>query len=431
MKKSISGIRGIFGSDFNLRDVIKFTDGFAQLVQSGQCIVARDTRESGPVIQEVAIAALNQNGIDTYTLDVAPTPAAFREARKYGAGLVITSSHNPLDWNGLKFILDGRGINQEELETVMSGRAVAYVDAGQERHVESAYVCEASEYLRGTADMPRVLVDLGGSAAKSTAPALLESIGCCVTVINEDVAGSTRGPDPTTDALDDLVRQTKNYDVGFAFDLDGDRLVVVKDGVRYSPDVTLGLGVASAIDMGYDRFVFSIDTSISIEKMVRAAGGTVFRCKVGEANVISEILRTQSHAGGEGSSGGFVLPEFNYCRDGILTSGLVASMSDETFTETIQYMQDYHQIRNKVSVESELHAMLIDRLVDPMCREFSDVTTMDGIKAVADEDTWVLIRSSNTENTIRISAESNDESRAAEIMKTTRALVNTYHDDIK
>ena len=159
----------------------------------------------------------------------------------------------------------------------------------------------------------------------------------------------------------DLISYSQKNDIGFAFDLDGDRLIVVKNGVKQSPDVTVGLGAAKAIELGYKKFVLSIDTSISVEKFIKEHGGEVQRSKVGEANVIDLVLKTNSQAAGEGSSGGFILPEFNYCRDGILTSGLIASMiGTKSFDEILNFMQSYHQLREKVVIDSQFHDKTIE-----------------------------------------------------------------------
>jgi len=115
LKKTISGIRGIFGEDLNLKDIIEFTNNFSSLIKSQKCVVGRDTRPSGKIIQETISAVLMKNGIDVFDLGMVPTPVIFRESRKYGAGIVISSSHNPIKWNGMKFILEGRGINEKEL----------------------------------------------------------------------------------------------------------------------------------------------------------------------------------------------------------------------------------------------------------------------------------------------------------------------------
>jgi len=109
VKISVSGIRGVFGKELNLKDIIKFCQNFSTLVKSKKCVVGNDTRPSSEIIRETAIASLMERGVDVYNIGMVPTPVVFREARKYGAGLIITSSHNPIEWNGLKFIVDGRG----------------------------------------------------------------------------------------------------------------------------------------------------------------------------------------------------------------------------------------------------------------------------------------------------------------------------------
>ncbi len=432
MKKSISGIRGIFGKDLTLNHVIEFTDSFSRMIKSGQCVIARDTRPSGPMMQEVAISALLQNGIDVFTLGVAPTPVAFREARSLGAGIVATSSHNPLEWNGLKFIMNGRGLNESELADLLTGREAGHESIGEQRYLESRYVDDASKKIGDISGNPRVIMDLGGGAAANTAPRLLEKIGCQVKTINESVQTTTRGPDPTSDSLDMLVSGSYKNDIGFAFDLDGDRLVVVKDGVRLAPDVTLGLGVAKSLEMGHRKFVFSTDTSISIEKFVKDGGGEVRRSKVGEANVIDEIQKTKSHVGGEGSSGGFILPEFNYCRDGILACGLITSMLQSNQLDSVlDFMKGYHQLRGKVPIDSSVHDAVIEELAGQMRHEFSEVSVIDGVRGMIDEDSWILVRKSNTEDVIRVSAESNNLEKARKIMDDSIKLVIRCHDKIK
>jgi phosphomannomutase len=262
------------------------------------------------------------------------------------------------------------------------------------------------------------------------APQLLRKLGCKVSVINGTPGKSTRGPDPTNDKLSGLVQASKKVEIGFAFDLDGDRLVIVKDGKKKSPDVTLGLGIAGALEKGYKKFVLSIDTSIAIEKFILENGGKVNRSKVGEANVVEMMLKTKSQAGGEGSSAGFILPEFNMCRDGILTSGLIASMvGTKQIDETIKFMEGFHQVRTKVSVDSRLHRKTLDILLKKMKKQSSDIITIDGIKSIIDENSWVLVRQSNTEHIIRVSAESNDLNKAKTIEKQITRLVKQSYEE--
>ncbi len=432
MKKSISGIRGIFGADLTLKDTLKFCNNFSALIKSKKCVVANDTRPSSNMIRETAIASMLQNGIDVFNLGVSPTPVVFREARKFGAGLVVTSSHNPIEWNGLKFIIDGRGINEQELQIVIKDQTLEKSKIGYESKLESNYVDEAAKLIGKVNNSPKIVLDIGGGAAKTVAPTLLEKIGCKIQIINSEISNSTRGPDPTYDKLSDLASYSKKNDIGFAFDLDGDRLVIVKDGIKQSPDVTLGLGAAKAIEFGYKKFVLSIDTSISIEKFIKENGGKVQRSKVGEANVIDLVLKTNSQAAGEGSSGGFILPEFNYCRDGLLTSGLIASMiGTKDFDEILNFMQSYHQLRDKIAIDSQLHDKTIEKTLDKIKAKYSDISTLDGIKAIIDDDSWVLIRKSNTEDIIRISAESNNEEKCKIILKEIKELVKQSYDQIK
>lgn len=430
MKKSISGIRGIFGSDLTLKDVLRFCKNFSPLIKSKKCVVGRDTRPSGDTIANAAVAALMSQGVDVYNLGMVPTPVVFREARRYGAGLIITSSHNPLEWNGLKFIINGRGPNEKEFASILKEKNSNSKKFGKETHVPSDYVMQASKIVGKIKHRPKIVVDIGGGAAVNTAPQLLQSLGCQLRVINKN--SSKRGPDPTADRLSELVMLSKKADIGFAFDLDGDRLVVVKDGKKQSPDATLALGVSKALSLGYKKYCLSIDTSVAVEKYITERGGTVIRSKVGEANVIDTMLKQKCQAGGEGSSGGFILPEFNMCRDGILTSGLIAAMTGKKIVdEIIDFVSDYNQLRTKVDIESNLHDRVLVRFEKNLKGRFSQIITIDGVKAIIDEDTWALVRKSNTEDIVRISVESNNLQKAKKIQKEVTALVRKSHDQAR
>jgi len=430
LKVSISGVRGIFGDDLNLEDIIYYCRNFSRLVKSKKCIVGRDTRPSGEIVTNIAIASLLERGISVYNLGISPTPVVFREARRYGSGLIITSSHNPLEWNGLKFIVDGRGINESELQYMIKKDNFQREKIGVETEVDSNYIDEAAKLIGKIKKSSKIAIDVGGGAAFEVAPQLLKKLGGKVSIINAIPGKSTRGPDPTNDQLSELVQASKKTSIGFAFDLDGDRLVVVKDGKKQSPDVTLGLGVAGALEKGYKKFVLSIDTSVAIEKFIKNEGGQVNRSKVGEANVVDMMLKTKSQAGGEGSSAGFILPEFNMCRDGLLTSGLIASMvGTKQFDDINEFMEQYHQVRTKVSVDSKLHKKTLQILLKKMKKQSSQVITIDGIKSIIDEDSWVLVRQSNTEHIIRVSAESNDLDKAKTIEKQITKLVKQSYEE--
>ena len=432
MKISVSGIRGVFGKDLMLRDILKFSRNFSVLINSKKCVIATDTRPSGPVIAETVKAGLMESGIDVYDLGIAPTPVAFRESRKYGAGVIITSSHNPIEWNGLKMIIDGKGLNNKQLHKIINEQNPNRSKIGTEYSIKSDYVNDAAKMIGKVSGIPKVTVDIGGGAARMIPAQLLEKIGCDVITINNDFEKSSRGPDPTIDRLDDLVSNTKDRDIGFAFDLDGDRLVIVINGEKKNPDATLGIGIVKALELGYKNFVLSEDTSISIEKYIKQNGGTVFRSKVGEANVTEKMIETKSQVGGEGSSGGFIFSDFNYCRDGIFTSGLMASIiRKDAFIDALNFMEKYHILRDKVEYDLEYHDEILKMLYNKMKERFGNVETLDGLKAIIDEDSWVLVRKSNTENIIRISAESNSLQRVRNIHLQIKELIKQSYEQIK
>ena len=426
MKKTISGIRGIYGNDLTLDHIKQYCTTFCTMTPKNSCVVGLDTRPSGQAIHDVVCSALRNMGITVYDLGMVPTPVVFRESRKFGAGIMITSSHNPISWNGLKFILDGRGINSTELGTLLHNTNKTSTFVGKIQSIQSDYIKQVIDLVGHVENKCKVVLDIGGGAARYVAPELFKKINCDVSVINETIETSSRGPDPTSDKLIDLLDQSKTHDIGFAFDLDADRLIVARDGKKLSPDVTLGLGVSKSLQLGNKKFVLSLDTSISIEKFLVSNGATVWRSPVGEANVVDSILKYGAQSGGEGSSAGFILSSFNNCRDGILTAGLITSMIDTlTFNDIISMMENYHQIRTKVNVNSDLHDAVLSMMSEDLSAT-SEIITIDGVKAIFDENSWVLVRRSNTEDVIRISCESTSLEKASSIANETENLVNKY-----
>jgi phosphomannomutase len=437
MKVSISGIRGIYGNDLNLHEVIKFSRLFASCLirPREKCVLARDTRHSGKIILQAVSASLMEQGIDVYDLDVAPTPMVFRETRKYGAGVVVTASHNPLEWNGLKFVVDGRGIYENELDLMLKGTTSTSDKYGKSYNIVSKYLNEIVDFVvqTGTSRGVTLGFDLGGGATCNYVEALFKKLGHKFHCVNDVPGISSRGPDPTIDALNELrtLVQENELDFGFAFDLDGDRLVVVNNrGEKLNPDSTLLLCIASALKLGMKKFVTSIDTSVSVEKLIKSHHGRSECSKVGEANVVKRMLELDADAGGEGSSAGFILPRFNMCRDGLLAAATVSSLDRSTINECLRLASEYVQIRSKICVNSTIHLKLLDKLLDQFGSEASQILTIDGVKAIFDEDSWVLVRPSNTEDAIRISVESKA-NNAQSLYKKTMEKVNLIYERVK
>ena len=419
----------MYGEDFFPKDVIRYCDGFSKLIKNKKCVIGRDTRTTGDMIERLVSATLLERGIDVQILGITPTPVVFRKAREIGAGIVITSSHNPLEWNGLKFIIDGRGITEKELEIVKNENNLNRSSIGTESVIKSDYISEAVKVIGKLKNTKNVSVDIGGGSAKKIGPKLLREIGCQVNTINDELNNCSRGPDPTTDELTELISNTK--DVGFAFDLDSDRVILVMNGEKKSSDITLGLGVVKAIKLGIKKFVLSLDSSIAVEKYIKNNGGEVWRSKVGEANVIQTMIENDADAGGEGSSGGFILKKFNMCRDGLLTSGLIASMIDEeSVLREIKFFENFSQIRDKIYVESKLHDKLITEVAKKLDMKY-EINQLDGVKVNINENTWSLIRKSNTEDIIRISTESNERKVLENIQKEILETVKNCYEQIK
>ena len=438
MKISISGIRGVYGSDLSLQNISKFARLFASSVRKpGQgCLIACDTRPSSRLIFQFVAANLMGQGINVYNLGVGPTPMVFRESRDDKAGVVITASHNPLDWNGLKFIKEGRGLFEEELAFLFDERPIPTgAKLGTFNAITSDYVAEVASLISDELadNKAKVGVDPGGGAACGYCNVLLKQLGHSFYSINDIQGISSRSPDPTADELNELrsLVSSNSLDFGFAFDLDGDRLVVIDNkGQKLSADSTLLLCIAGAISMGMKKFVSSIDTSISVKRYIEQKGCTLCYSKVGEANVVKTMLDTSSDAGGEGSSAGFVMPRFNMCRDGFLASAIIASLSKSTVDECLALSSQYLQVRSVLPVSSSIHIKLIDRLTDVMKTESSEISNLDGVKAIIDDDSWILVRPSNTEDVLRISVESKTE-RSRALFNDIREKVQSVYEQVK
>jgi phosphomannomutase len=436
VKVSISGIRGVFGSrDLTLYEIVKVSRLFAQSLvgQGDRCILGRDTRPSSTAISKIVTASLMQEGVDVYDLSVAPTPMVFRESRRYEGGCIVTASHNPLEWNGLKFVLKGRGIFENELQDMLNRSPVKETEItsnyGKPFQAISNYVNEVVDLTKASGDSTKrikVGLDPGGGSTCGFVNKLFKNLGYKFYSINDTYGMSSRGTDPTIDSLSDLASLVvaNGLDFGFAFDIDGDRLVVVdKNGKKLSPDTTLLLCVASSLNLGMRKFVTSIDTSISIEKFARRYGSASIKfdsSKVGESNVVSKMLGVEADAGGEGSSAGFIMPKFNMCRDGFLACAIISSLDTKMIDECIEFARQYAQIRTKIALPSDQHRRVIEKLIDIFKRDSSEILTIDGVKAILDEDSWALVRPSNTEHAIRVSVES----RAYDVQGLHEEIVN-------
>ena len=427
MKVSISGIRGIFGEDLSLQEISRFSRLFSSYIHDNfdqlSCVIARDSRHSGKIICDSVIGCLLEQGIDVYDLGIAPTPVLFRESRKYSGSIMVTASHNPMEWNGLKLLVNGRGLFEDELNLLLKNTIHGYSGAGEYHKIHPTYLADITHYVPISNDVKsdfKVGFDFGGGAACNYVNRLFQLYKIKYLSINDQFGFSSRGPDPTSDNLDELRELVKlnKLNLGFAFDMDGDRLVIVNNKAeRLSPDLTLLLCVSGAIYNKTKKFVISLDSSISIEKYIKEHGGEVFYSKVGESNVIKKISEVDGETGGEGSSGGFIMPNFTSCRDGLLASIIVSSLNQKVIDDCLDFASNYEQIRTKLPIKPEIKLNdLLEKISTALKPHSISMISDDGHKFILDDDSWVLVRASNTEHVLRISLES-EKNRANSLYK--------------
>ena len=442
MKISISGIRGIFNEDLTIHEISRFSRVFGSYLKDNfavtNCVVARDSRPSGKLVAEVVTGSLLEQGIDVYDLGVAPTPILFREARNYTGGLMITASHNPLPWNGLKMLINGRGLFESDLEKLLETKIHEHSQIGHNFKIDPHYMTDILNHFHPTTPSNedlRVGIDFGGGAACNYTDRLLNSYQIKYLGINDRMGFSSRGPDPTSDPLVDLCNLVKinNLNFGFAFDIDGDRLVVVNsEGVQLNPDLTLLFCVANVINNnGFKKFTISLDTSLSIEKYVKDRGGQIFFSKVGESNVLRRMLETHSESGGEGRSGGFIMPSFTSCRDGLLASVIISSLNQDLIRECMAVSSKFRQIRIKYPINAKTdNKVLFEKILSALKSHSIDIIYTDGLKFIIDDNSWILVRFSNTEHVLRISLESTTE-KMDSLFKTFRDKIVEVYEKIQ
>ncbi len=418
---SLSGVRGVFNEDLPAAELVRYVRSFAKLCGSRELLLASDTRRTGEAIGRMVASAILRDGHDVIDYGIVSTPALFRESRKRAVpAVMVTASHNPPEWNGLKFIRSGVGITQKEFEGVLEATRFPQqrIVSGRTRRATSSYNEDAIGTANGASGAGiDVVLDLGGGSAIMHAPAVLRSLGCTVHSLADTPGLFERTIDPTADPLVGLSKAVRGRSahVGFAFDCDGDRLVVVDDeGRRRSGDfmLTMALTVALSERPGSNVAV-SVDTTQAVDEVVGKAGGKVHRTPVGEANVVQGMTTARARFGGEGSSGGFIDAEFNNCRDSMVAAIMLVRGLKLWGRSFYDRTKTYHQTRLRLEVPRKKAAAAIRRLA----RESPDAETLDGVKVRTSNSSWVLVRASGTEEIMRVSAEARSKKEADELAR--------------
>ena len=421
---STSGIRGVFNSDLLPEDMAEYARRFVQLIGAGEFLVGRDTRSTGPVASRVVTSAILGMGADVVDYEVISTPAIFRESRrKERPAIIVTASHNEPEWNGLKFVVNGRGINQAEFDEILRKGAKGDGATSPGRVVRPegfSYNRELVEMAgEGSAQGVKVILDLNGGAAIGHAPEILRALGCEVSTIGDTRGIFSRTIDPTNDPLEVLCKAVKKEgaDVGFAFDCDGDRLALVdSEGRARTGDYMLTLAIKEALPgVSPKDVVVSVDTTQAIDEVVKESGGQVFRAKVGEGNVVGLMAQKGVRLGGEGSSGGVIDASFNNCRDSLVAAAVIVGALRRKGTKVYSHVRSYHIAREKMGMQRKKGLEAVRKLQ----KENPGADALDGLKIKTSGSSGVLIRVSNTEDGVRVSAE-------APSMKEAEQLAHSY-----
>jgi phosphomannomutase len=420
---SLSGIRGIVNQDIDASYALSVGLKFGNFTGRGSVAIAADTRSTSEMIKGATIAGLLQSGCTVSDLGYSSTPSVFKEVmmRRLDGGLIITASHNPPEWNGIKFVLKGgRGVFENELDEIRNCEPVVAAKSGRMFTKKPIYV-EILRFRAGkdSAKGVKVALDMAGGVGSLFVPSLISFQGCEVHSMHDTPGIFPRIIDPTSDPLLSLSNEVKesNCQVGLAFDCDADRLVIVdEEGRKLSGDATLLLCLNYFLENARNRRVaVSVDTSLAAEDLVREYNGETIYSKVGEANVVRKILENNCGAGGEGSSGGYIEPGFVMCRDGVYASTMITRMikAEGSLKQLISNFKSYFQERRKFDFDRN-H---VSSVLSALANSESEVELTDGIKIRKNDRSWVLIRYSNTENVIRVSAEADSTARAKNLVE--------------
>lgn len=442
---SVSGVRGRVGEALTPEIVAKFAAGFGAWAKKragggrARIVVGRDSRVSGPMFQPVVISALQSVGCDVILVDMAPTPTIQLAVEHHHAagGLAITASHNPIEWNALKFIgpsglfLDGS--EAAEMRAVVDGEiprakwdelGAMEVDSGAvDRHIELALSLPFVDVEGIRARRFKVALDCVRGAGGAFMPKLLERLGCQVSAINLETDGRfPRPPEPIAENLGDLEKLVRDSgaEVGFAVDPDVDRLALVSnEGKAIGEDYTLALAAKVVLKHREGAIVTNLSTSRIVDDIAKEQNRRVVRAPVGEVNVATRMRSEGAPVGGEGN-GGVILTEVHLGRDAPIGAVLILQLlleEKKSLSEIVASYPRYSIVKDKLDRPSAP----LDAVYASLSKAFADaeVDTQDGLRLTW-SDRWVHIRPSGTEPIVRVIAEAPSVAEAQQLITKCR-----------
>jgi phosphomannomutase len=440
---SVSGIRGRVGEALTPEVVARYAAAFGAWSiargRSRQIVVGRDSRVSGPMFHRIVVGTLQLVGCDVIDIGLTTTPGCQLAVEHHHAagGLMLSASHNPIEWNALKLI-GSSGLFLEAAEGAAMrglveqgtphaswdriGRVIVDAEVAA-RHVESVLAIPYIDAAGIRARRFKVALDCVRGAGATVMPLLLERLGCEVVAINMEPDGRfPREPEPVPENLGELERLVKSSgaDIGLAVDPDVDRLALVADGGRaIGEDYTLALAARLVLRHRRGPLVTNLSTSLVVEDAARAAGVEVVRAPVGEVNVAVRMRELQAPIGGEGN-GGVILPEVHLGRDAPIGAALVLQLLLEErrpLSDIVGGLPRYVIVKDKLPRPNAS----LDAVYAALKAAFPDAAAdmQDGLR-LAWPDRWVHVRPSGTEPIVRVIAEAPDEESARELVRRSR-----------
>ncbi len=432
VKFSVSGLRGVIGSDFHAGDFLLISKGFARFMKARTVLLARDARTSGAKIHDAVQAGLMGAGVQVLETGMVTTPTAVFGTKEFNAdaGVVITASHNPPDQNGLKFLQQGRVLtparSKEFIDFLNEKPQVSDGTQGWSKRISAgaSHLNALLDIFPQVARKPRLRVGLDpvNGAAGPEAKQILEALNCEVFSVNFEPDGRFgRGGEPVPEnitALASLVKE-EQLDAGFAFDPDGDRLAFVDEGGRApGEEYTLPLCCRWALEQDKRDVAVNLSTSRLIESVAAQFDVTVHRTPVGEAYVVDKLIEISGSCGGEGN-GGFILPKLNATRDGLLAMAVLVQMkrSFGSLSDMVDALPVYHRSKDKLTIPWSED--LIDKITSLYPSASRNDT--DGLW-LGKEAFWVHVRPSNTEPVVRVLVEADSAEICSKIAKQVRKI---------
>lgn len=441
---SISGIRGIFGTDLTPQNLALYASAFGTWLQGGTVVLGRDSRVTGELCERTVTAALQAVGCDVIQVGIVPTPTVAMGVlrHKTAGGIIISASHNPAEWNALK-LLNGKSefLDASQGDQVIriarnhNARYVGYQGIGRvffdqtliERHIDAILELPYIDAGLIAGAGFHVALDAVNGAGSHAVPRLLERLGVAKITRLHCVPDGLfpHDPEPLPEHLSEICERVTDSasDIGFVTDPDADRLSIVgEDGNLLGEEYTQALAFDFMLEKKPGPVATNLSSSRVTDDIAAKHGQTCHRAAVGEINVVKEMQRVGAVIGGEGN-GGVINPDLHYGRDALVGIAMVLQHLAETGKTAAQIrseMPDYVITKTKVDIGDLNPDAILSSVAESYASEKIDTT--DGVK-IDFSDGWVHLRKSNTEPIIRIYAEAKNAQKAAELAGSIKARV--------